>query len=57
MKDNKLKKYIIYMLFTAILIYIIYAIYLLVKTPTDTFTIERGVLTQEESATRSNNKR
>lgn len=55
LKKSLRKKYIIYALFVVILIYIMYAIYLLVRTPTDTFTVERGILTQEESATRNNN--
>lgn len=45
------KKYIIYGILVVILLYIIYAIYLLAKSPTDTVTVESGVLTQEESAT------
>lgn len=57
LKKKEIRRYIMYILFTIILIYIIYAIYLLVKTPTDTFTIESGILTQEESATRNYNKR
>ena len=56
-KKKEIKRYIIYLMFIIISIYIIYAIYLLVRTPTDTFTIESGVLTQEESATRSYLKR
>ena len=56
-KKTEIRKYLMYILFVIILIYILYAIYLLVKTPTDTFTIERGTLTQEESGTRSYNKR
>ena len=45
------KKYIIYGILVVIFLYIIYAIYLLAKSPTDTVTVESGVLTQEESAT------
>lgn len=56
-KKTEIRKYLMYILFVIILIYILYAIYLLVKAPTDTFTIESGTLTQEESGTRSYNKR
>lgn len=56
-KKSNFKRYIMDILFVTIFIYIIYAIYLLLRTPTDTFTIERGTLTQEESCVRSNNKR
>ena len=45
------KKYIIYILLGAICIYIISAIYLIIKTPTDTVTIDNGILTFEESTT------
>ena len=50
-KKEKIKKYIIYVLFIIIIFYIIYAIYLLIKSPTDTFTVESGTLTREETAT------
>lgn len=50
-KKEKIKKYIIYALFIIIIFYIIYAIYLLIKSPTDTFTVESGTLTREETAT------
>lgn len=43
------KKIILYIALLAILIYIAYAMYLLVKQPTDTFTIEEGKLYQEET--------
>jgi len=46
--QNK-KKVIIYITLTAILIYVAYAIYLLVKQPTNVFTIEEGKLYQEET--------
>lgn len=45
------KKYVIYLIFAIILIYIFYSIYLLVKSPNETVTIDSGVLTLEESAT------
>lgn len=61
MKNNinksKLRRYLMDVLFIVIFIYIIYAVYLLLKTPTDTFTVETGVLTQEESSVRSYYKR
>lgn len=51
-KDNvafsQKKKIIVYSAFIAILFYIAYAIYLLVKQPTNIFTIEEGKLYQEE---------
>lgn len=43
------KKIMLYIAFVAILFYIAYAIYLLVKQPTDIFTIEEGKLYQEET--------
>lgn len=43
------KKVIIYIGFIAILLYIAYAIYLLVKQPTNVFTVEEGKLYQEET--------
>ena len=46
---NKKNTAILYIAFIAILFYIAYAIYLLVKQPTDIFTIEEGKLYQEET--------
>lgn len=46
---QKKKKIIIYIAFVAISIYIVYAIYLLLKQPTNVFTIEEGKLYQEET--------
>lgn len=46
--QNK-KKVVIYIVLVAILIYVAYAIYLLVKQPTNVFTIEEGKLYQEET--------
>ena len=43
------KKAIIYLVFMIILFYMIYTIYLLIKQPTDIFTIEKGNLYQEET--------
>lgn len=47
--SSQKKKVIIYIGFIAILLYIAYAIYLLVKQPTTVFTIEEGKLYQEET--------
>ena len=38
-------------IFFATVIYVIFAIYLIFKTPTETITVEQGVLTEEEMAT------
>ncbi len=43
------KKIVIYITLIAIMIYVAYAIYLLVKQPTNIFTIEEGKLYQEET--------
>ena len=43
------KKIIVYITLIAIMLYIAYAIYLLIKQPTDIFTIEEGKLYQEET--------
>ncbi len=53
-KEKKLtippkKKIILYIVLSLILIYIIYTIYLLIKQPTDIFTVEEGKLYQEET--------
>lgn len=47
--SSQKKKIIIYIAFVAILLYVVYAIYLLVKQPTNIFTIEEGKLYQEET--------
>lgn len=49
-KLNK-RKVIVYIILTIIVIYIISAVYLIIKTPTDTVTVTKGVLTFEESTT------
>ena len=49
-KKNK-KKIITNILFIIATLYVIYAIYLIVKNPTDTITVDTGTLTVEESAT------
>lgn len=46
---SKKKKVIIYITLAVITIYVAYAIYLLMKQPTDTFTVEEGKLYQEET--------
>lgn len=53
LKRNKIqkKKLAMNILFAAVVIYIVYAVYLIIKTPTDTITVESGILTVEESAT------
>ena len=48
-KRVKGKKIIIYLTFIFILIYLIYAVYLLVKEPTDKVTVENGTLYSEET--------
>ena len=50
-KKIEKKRIIVYAILTIITIYIIVAIYLIAKTPTDTVTIDKGVLTSEESTT------
>lgn len=47
--SSQKKKIIIYIALIVILLYIAYAIYLLVKQPTNVFTIEEGKLYQEET--------
>ena len=47
----KNKKVLIAILFI-IFIYILYAIYLLLKDPTDIFTVEEGTVSLEETAVR-----
>lgn len=49
-KKNK-KEFLMNIIFSATIIYVIYAIYLIFKTPTETITVEQGVLTEEEMAT------
>ena len=47
--NSKTKKIIIAALLTIISAYVLYTIYLLVKDPTDIFTVEEGTLRQEET--------
>ena len=50
-KRAERKKIIMGAIFTITALYIVYAIYLTVKTPTDTVIVEKGTLASEESAT------
>ncbi len=50
-KRKEKKKIVMNAIFIIITLYIIYAIYLIIKTPSDTITVENGTLTAEESAT------
>lgn len=47
--NNRTKKIIVMAIIVTVIIYILYAIYLLIKEPTDVFTVEEGTLLQEES--------
>ena len=51
MKGNKEnnKKIIVYVFLIAIILYVFYTLYLLIKQPTNVFTIEEGKLYQEET--------
>lgn len=49
-KKIEKKKIIMNFIFIAVSLYIIYAIYLIIKTPADTITVEKGNLTSEESS-------
>ncbi len=57
-KSDKVKskilknKAIITTILFIIFVYILYTIYLLIKDPTDTFTIEEGMVSDEETAVR-----
>ncbi len=46
---NQKKKIVLNVIIVAVLIYVVYAIYLLIKEPTNIFTIEEGTLYQEET--------
>ena len=50
-KKIEKKKLLMNIIFGIVSLYIIYAIYLIIKTPTDTLTVENGTLTAEESST------
>lgn len=47
--NSKTKRTITYIVLIVVTIYVCYAVYLLVKQPTDTFTIKEGELYQEET--------
>ena len=47
--SNQKKKIFLNVIIIAVLIYVVYAIYLLIKEPTNIFTIEEGTLYQEET--------
>ena len=47
--SSQMRKIIVYIALTIILLYVAYAMYLLVKQPTNIFTIEEGKLYQEET--------
>lgn len=50
MKSNKSKrKIIVYIGFLFVIVYVLYAIYLLLKQPTDKFTVEKGMLYEQET--------
>ena len=48
-KERNIKKILIYIVIFLVLIYVIYTIYLLIKQPTDIFTLEEGTLYSEET--------
>lgn len=48
--SHQKKKLVIYIILIAILLYIFYTIYLLIKQPTNIFTVEEGKLYKEETA-------
>lgn len=50
-KKDKKKNFITEIVLAIIVIYLVYTVYLIIKIPTDTVTVESGVLTAEESAT------
>lgn len=45
----KAKQLVLYFVFVLMLIYLVYAVYLLVKQPTDKVTVEKGVVNLEET--------
>ena len=45
------KKLIMNIIIVIVSLYILYAVYLIIRTPTDTITVENGTLTAEESST------
>ena len=52
LKNKRMKKrYIVYFIFSFIVLYILLSIYLLVKTPNETVMVDEGTLTLEETST------
>ena len=49
LRPEQKRKLILYILLTAVIVYILYTIYLLIKQPTNVFTVEEGTLYQEET--------
>lgn len=49
LRPEQKRKLILYILLTAVIVYIFYTIYLLIKQPTNVFTVEEGTLYQEET--------
>ena len=45
------KKYIIYLIFATIFIYVVYSIFLIARSPSEAITIDKGTVTVEEEAT------
>ena len=50
-KKIEKKKLIMDIIFIVVIVYVCYALYLIIKTPKDMITVENGTLTVEESAT------
>lgn len=48
-KPKKNKKLILYIVLVIVLIYLVYTVYLLVKQPTNIFTLEEGTLYSDET--------
>lgn len=48
-KPELKKKIILYIVLIAVVLYVVYTIYLLIKQPTNVFTVEEGTLYQEET--------
>ena len=49
LRPEQKRKLILYILLTAVIVYIFYTIYLLIKQPTNVFTVEEGKLYKEET--------
>ena len=49
MKTEQKKRIVLYIVLTAVVLYIAYTIYLLIKEPTNVFTVEEGTLYQQET--------